>query len=84
MSGGSRASWHRPQRARERARTLMEREQGILALPLGLTREEPLALEEVGKRFGLTRARIRQLEAKALAKLRRPSHSYCTAHRNLS
>jgi len=55
--------------------TLTEREQKILALRFGLTGEEPLTLEEVGRRFGLTRERIRQLEAKALAKLRHPSRS---------
>ncbi|MGH8513365.1 MAG: sigma factor-like helix-turn-helix DNA-binding protein, partial [Gammaproteobacteria bacterium] len=41
----------------------------------GLTGEEPLTLEQVGQLFGLTRERIRQLEAKALAKLRHPSRS---------
>lgn len=55
--------------------TLTEREQMILRLRFGLTGEEPLTLEEVGRRFGLTRERIRQLEAKALAKLRHPSRS---------
>src|SRR5207302_5497152 len=55
--------------------TLTERERTILALRFGLTGEAPLTLEEVGKRFGLTRERIRQLEAKALAKLRHPSRS---------
>jgi RNA polymerase primary sigma factor len=55
--------------------TLTERERTILALRFGLTGEDPLTLEEVGKRFGLTRERIRQLEAKALAKLRHPSRS---------
>ena len=55
--------------------TLNEREQKIVALRFGLTGEEPMTLEEVGKLFGLTRERIRQLEAKALAKLRHPSRS---------
>ncbi|MBI4729319.1 MAG: sigma-70 family RNA polymerase sigma factor [Acidobacteria bacterium] len=55
--------------------TLTGRERTILALRFGLTGEEPLTLEEVGRRFGLTRERIRQLEAKALAKLRHPSRS---------
>ena len=55
--------------------TLSDRESKILELRFGLTGEEPLTLEEVGKRFGLTRERIRQLEAKALAKLRHPSRS---------
>jgi len=55
--------------------TLNEREQRIIALRFGLTGEEPQTLEEVGKEFDLTRERIRQIEAKALAKLRHPSRS---------
>ena len=60
----------------ERAlRTLPERERMILALRFGLAGEEPMTLERIGERFGLTRERIRQLEGKALAKLRHPSRS---------
>jgi RNA polymerase primary sigma factor len=55
--------------------TLPERERTILALRFGLTGEEPMTLERIGERFGLTRERIRQLEGKALAKLRHPSRS---------
>ncbi|MFY9588753.1 MAG: sigma-70 family RNA polymerase sigma factor [Actinomycetota bacterium] len=55
--------------------TLNQREQMIIAMRFGLTGEEPRTLEEVGKMFSLTRERIRQLEAKALAKLRHPSRS---------
>jgi RNA polymerase primary sigma factor len=55
--------------------TLPDRERMILALRFGLTGEEPMTLERIGERFGLTRERIRQLEAKALAKLRHPSRS---------
>jgi RNA polymerase primary sigma factor len=55
--------------------TLTEREKIILLLRFGLSGEQPLTLEEVGQRFGLTRERIRQLEGKALAKLRHPSRS---------
>ena len=55
--------------------TLSEREKIILLLRFGLSGEQPLTLEEVGQRFDLTRERIRQLEGKALAKLRHPSRS---------
>jgi RNA polymerase primary sigma factor len=55
--------------------TLNDRERRIIGLRFGLTGQEPMTLEEVGKLFGLTRERIRQLEAKALAKLRHPSRS---------
>jgi RNA polymerase sigma factor (sigma-70 family) len=55
--------------------TLNERERKIIALRFGLNGQEPLTLEEVGKIFSLTRERIRQLEAKALTKLRHPSRS---------
>ena len=55
--------------------TLNDRERRIISMRFGLTGEEPLTLEQVGQLFGLTRERIRQLEAKALAKLRHPSRS---------
>jgi len=55
--------------------TLSEREKVILLLRFGMSGEQPMTLEEVGQRFGLTRERIRQLEGKALAKLRHPSRS---------
>jgi len=45
----------------------------VLALRFGLVTGEPRTLEEVGKEFSLTRERIRQIEAKALSKLRHPS-----------
>jgi RNA polymerase primary sigma factor len=48
------------------------REREVLCLRFGLTQDRPLTLEEVGKRFDLTRERIRQIEAKALTKLRHP------------
>jgi RNA polymerase primary sigma factor len=51
---------------------LDEREREVLCLRFGLSSERPLTLEEVGKRFDLTRERIRQIEAKALTKLRHP------------
>jgi RNA polymerase sigma factor (sigma-70 family) len=52
--------------------TLNERERSVLAMRFGLTGEEPRTLEDVGEAFHLTRERIRQIEAKALAKLRHP------------
>ena len=52
---------------------LDEREREILILRFGLDRGEPRALEEVGEHFNLTRERIRQIEARAMSKLRHPS-----------
>ena len=52
---------------------LSERERVVLVLRFGLAGEEPRTLDEVGHSFNLTRERIRQIEAKALAKLRHPS-----------
>jgi RNA polymerase sigma factor (sigma-70 family) len=52
---------------------LDERERSILALRYGLDRGEPRTLEEVGAHFALTRERIRQIEARAMSKLRHPS-----------
>ncbi|MCQ2554499.1 MAG: RNA polymerase sigma factor RpoD [Clostridia bacterium] len=55
--------------------TLTEREQKVLRLRFGLDDGRPRTLEEVGKEFDVTRERIRQIEAKALRKLRQPSRS---------
>ena len=55
--------------------TLTEREQKVLRLRFGLDDGRPRTLEEVGKQFNVTRERIRQIEAKALRKLRHPSSS---------
>ncbi len=55
--------------------SLTEREQKVLRLRFGLDDGRPRTLEEVGKEFGVTRERIRQIEAKALRKLRHPSRS---------
>jgi RNA polymerase sigma factor (sigma-70 family) len=52
---------------------LDERERTILSLRFGLDRGEPRTLEEVGEHFDLTRERIRQIEARAMSKLRHPS-----------
>lgn len=55
--------------------TLTEREQKVIRLRYGLGDGRPRTLEEVGKEFNVTRERIRQIEAKALRKLRHPSRS---------
>ncbi|NLF46677.1 MAG: RNA polymerase sigma factor RpoD [Syntrophomonadaceae bacterium] len=55
--------------------TLTEREEKVLRLRFGLNDGRPRTLEEVGQEFGVTRERIRQIEAKALRKLRHPSRS---------
>lgn len=55
--------------------TLNDRERKVLELRFGLVDNKPRTLEQVGKEFGVTRERIRQIEAKALRKLRHPSRS---------
>jgi RNA polymerase primary sigma factor len=55
--------------------TLTERERGIVQRRFGLLGGEPATLEEVGLMYGVTRERIRQIETKALCKLRHPSRA---------
>jgi RNA polymerase primary sigma factor len=55
--------------------TLTDREQRVLILRFGLKDGRSRTLEEVGKEFNVTRERIRQIEAKALRKLRHPSRA---------
>jgi RNA polymerase primary sigma factor len=55
--------------------TLTPREARILRLRFGLGQDRPYTLEEVGQKFGLTRERIRQIESKALRRLRQPSRA---------
>ena len=55
--------------------SLTQREQDVLRLRFGLDDGRSRTLEEVGKEFSVTRERIRQIEAKALRKLRHPSRS---------
>jgi RNA polymerase primary sigma factor len=55
--------------------TLSEREAGVVSMRFGLTDGQPKTLGEIGKVYGVTRERIRQIESKALSKLRHPSRS---------
>jgi RNA polymerase primary sigma factor len=55
--------------------TLTEREAGVIRLRFGLTDRDPCTLDEIGQVYGVTRERIRQIETKALSKLRHPARS---------
>ena len=54
--------------------TLSEREAGVVSMRFGLTDGQPKTLDEIGKAYGVTRERIRQIESKTISKLRRPGH----------
>ncbi len=55
--------------------TLTERESAVLTQRYGLADDTPRTLEEIGRNFGVTRERIRQIEAKGMHKLREPARA---------
>lgn len=55
--------------------TISDREAGVLAMRFGLVSDYPMTLAEIGEYYGVTRERIRQIESKAMSKLRHPSRS---------
>ena len=55
--------------------TLSEREADVVRLRFGLTDGQPRTLDQIGRIYGITRERVRQIESKTMAKLRRPPHS---------
>ncbi len=65
----------RREKIAEVLKTLTPREARVIAMRFGLDNGKPMTLEEVGKEFDVTRERIRQIEAKALRKIRHPSRS---------
>ena len=54
--------------------TLSEREAGVVSMRFGLTDSQPKTLDEIGKIYGVTRERIRQIESRTMSKLRRSGH----------
>ena len=73
-----RSSWHHrtwEKGLEEAINTLTDREAKVIKMRFGLSRQKPMTLGEVGERFGVTRERVRQVEGKALRKLRHPSRS---------
>jgi RNA polymerase primary sigma factor len=63
------------ERTRDALKTLTQREENVLRMRFGIDSSKDHTLEEVGQDFDVTRERIRQIEAKALRKLRHPSRS---------
>jgi RNA polymerase primary sigma factor len=55
--------------------TLSDREAGVVTMRFGLSDGQPRTLDEIGKVYGVTRERIRQIESKTMSKLRHPSRS---------
>ena len=55
--------------------TLPEREADVVSMRFGLTGGQPKTLDEIGRAYGVTRERIRQIESQAMSKLRNPSRS---------
>ena len=68
-------AWRGTEQVDDVLNTLNGREKRVLQLRFGLEDGRSRTLEEVGQEFGVTRERIRQIEAKALRKLRHPSRS---------
>ena len=58
-----------------RMRGAVDREAGVVSMRFGLNDGQPKTLDEIGKVYGVTRERIRQIESKTMAKLRHPSRS---------
>jgi RNA polymerase primary sigma factor len=65
------AAWHQVRQTRKMLATLTPREERVLRRRFGIGERAPRTLEQLGREFGLTRERVRQIEAKALTKLRR-------------
>ena len=53
--------------------TLEDRESEVLRLHFGMGKDDPMTLEEIGRKFSLTKERVRQIKEKALSKLRHPA-----------